>query len=98
MLHLFKPSACPLRFASGTHLGLIVELFIISPCRHGLATSSQTVSVGHERKRATKGKPENPWRLLRRLIGESLRSMPFRQLWDCCRLPILKQSLPCKSK
>ena len=64
MLHLFKPSACPLRFASGTHL-------FFPQCRHGLATSSQTVSVGHERNEQPKGKPRTSWRLLRRLIGES---------------------------
>ena len=47
------------------------EFFIISPCRHGLAATSQTVSVGHERNEQPKGKPRTSWRLLRRLIGES---------------------------
>ena len=71
MLHLFKPSACPLRFASGTHLFFQCNCFYFPQCRHGLAATSQTVSVGHERNEQPKGKPRTSWRLLRRLIGES---------------------------
>ena len=47
------------------------NFFYFQQCRHGLATSSQTVSVGHERNEQPKGKPRTSWRLLRRLIGES---------------------------
>ena len=71
MLHLFKASPCPLRFASGTHLFFQCNFFYFPQCRHGLAATSQTVSVGHERNEQPKGKPRTSWRLLRRLIGES---------------------------
>ena len=48
-----------------------VIFFYFPQCRHGLAASSQTVSVGHERNEQPKGKPRTSWRLLRRLIGEN---------------------------
>jgi hypothetical protein len=48
-----------------------VMFFIFHSARHGLAATSQTVSVGHERNEQPKGKPRTSWRLLRRLIGES---------------------------
>ena len=71
MLHLFKASPCPLRFASGTHLFFQCNIFYFLTVQAWLGSSSQTVSVGHERNEQPKGKPRTSWRLLRRLIGES---------------------------
>jgi hypothetical protein len=70
MLHLFKASPCPLRFGDAS-IFFQCNVFYFPQCRHGLATSSQTVSVGHERNEQPKNKPRTSWRLLRRLIGES---------------------------
>ena len=71
MLHLFKASPCPLRFASGTHLFFrCVVLFIFYSA--GMAwLPHQTMSFLAWTDEQPKGKPRTSWRLLRRLIGES---------------------------
>ena len=60
-----------LRFGDASIFSMYINCFYFPPCRHGLAATSQTVSVGHERNEQPKGKPRTSWRLLRRLIGES---------------------------
>jgi hypothetical protein len=55
-----------LRFGDASIFFNVIS-FIFRSARHGLAASSQTVSVGHERNEQPKGKPRTSWRLLRPL-------------------------------
>jgi hypothetical protein len=94
MLHLFKASPCPLRFASGTHLFFRCVVFFIFH-RAGMAwLAHQTMSFLAWTDEQPKGKPGTSWRLLRRLIGENLFHAVCQQ-WGPCGSSILNRSPPC---
>ena len=94
MLHLFKPSACPLRFASGTHLFFQRNCFYFPQCRHGLAGSAKPCRFWHGQTSNPKVSLRTSWRLLRRLIGENLFHAVC-QRWGSCGSSILNRSPPC---